>query len=391
MLDPNILQLLLPYLSGGSNNSIGGLFNFKQPLQAQGSMPDEEYAKLKQSNTNLNQSVNQVTNGLANTQLNLYSNKDSFKTNPYAAGDILSKGLLGTAAQLPGTQGLIGQGLQFANMAFQKTVKEDKTALNNLNQTSAFTGAQQGQSSHLQKIQNFNNQGFLGQIFTKKSNRKKGLLEDQNAWKAMGQQAKTLQDSATKTRQNSLSIDTNNQRNALLENGFNYNLQFGKKGLVLEKAPKQEIFDRNSLNALTKESILEIYELNKNLFEKIKQLKQQLLEKQINFKKDGGKINLIVEGSLHAHKHEIKNTEEFKEAEITEKGVPVITKNAEGNIIQHQEVEAQEIILHLQLTKQMEAFAKEDTDESAISAGKILQTEILKNTKDKTKLIKSIE
>ena len=39
----------------------------------------------------------------------------------------------------------------------------------------------------------------------------------------------------------------------------------------------------------------------------------------------------------------------------------------------------------------MEAFAKEDTDESAISAGKILQTEILKNTKDKTKLIKSIE
>lgn len=121
--------------------------------------------------------------------------------------------------------------------------------------------------------------------------------------------------------------------------------------------------------------------------------KQPTKENNIIYsRKDGGVMNVIVDGALHARKHDLKDHENFLDANITLKGIPVVTKSEGGEIKQHAEVEVNELILHLELTKKLEALLEEDTDESAIEAGKLLAKEIVKNTKDsKSKILKSVE
>lgn len=115
---------------------------------------------------------------------------------------------------------------------------------------------------------------------------------------------------------------------------------------------------------------------------------------------NGGKLkNIIVTGALHARKNNIKDIEEFKDANVTEKGIAVISKEKGGEIVQHAEIENQELILHIELTKELnelfkeynESESQEDKDEILIEAGKLLSKELLGNTIDKTKLIKSTE
>ena len=96
---------------------------------------------------------------------------------------------------------------------------------------------------------------------------------------------------------------------------------------------------------------------------------------------EGGAINVIVDGEFHAHRHDLKDNPEFEDADITLKGVPVVSKE-DGEITQHAEVEKNELILHLDLTKRLEALMEEGTDEAAIEAGKLLARELIRNTKD---------
>lgn len=99
--------------------------------------------------------------------------------------------------------------------------------------------------------------------------------------------------------------------------------------------------------------------------------------------KNGGSFNVIPEGALHKNKHHLENVDS-KFEEVTTKGIPVISESKDGNLIQHAEVEKEEIIFRLEVTKKLEELAKKDTDEAAIEAGKLLVTEILHNTIDKT-------
>jgi hypothetical protein len=106
--------------------------------------------------------------------------------------------------------------------------------------------------------------------------------------------------------------------------------------------------------------------------------------------KDGGVMNVIVDGHFHAHKHGMDDLPEFEDATITSKGVPVVTMGEGGEVTQHAEVEKNELILHHDLTKQLEKLMKDGTEESMIEAGKILSREIVKNTKDsKDKILKT--
>ena len=98
--------------------------------------------------------------------------------------------------------------------------------------------------------------------------------------------------------------------------------------------------------------------------------------------------NVIPEGALHAHKHHMENAEG-----LTKKGIPVVDNKGE----QQAEVEKNEIIFSLEVTKQLENLYKryqeytntqKQKDELAIEAGKLLVYEILHNTIDRTGLIK---
>lgn len=98
---------------------------------------------------------------------------------------------------------------------------------------------------------------------------------------------------------------------------------------------------------------------------------------------EGGKMNVIPDGALHAHKNHM-NVDG-----ITHKGIPVITEE-DGGVIQHAEIERNEIIFTKEVTEKLEALAKKGTDEAAIEAGKILAREIIENTQDNTGLMREI-
>lgn len=100
--------------------------------------------------------------------------------------------------------------------------------------------------------------------------------------------------------------------------------------------------------------------------------------------KEGGKMNVIPEGALHARLHHMDMEG------ITKKGIPVITKEEGGEIVQHAEIERDEIIFTKEVTEKLEELYKKGTDEAAIEAGKILAREIMENTQDNTGLMQTI-
>ena len=106
--------------------------------------------------------------------------------------------------------------------------------------------------------------------------------------------------------------------------------------------------------------------------------------------KNGGAVNVIPDGALHKNKHHLENVDE-KFEDVTTKGIPVITESAGGDITQHAEVEREEIIFNLDVTKQLEKLMEDGSDEAAIEAGKLLVREILENTVDNTGLLNKIK
>lgn len=100
--------------------------------------------------------------------------------------------------------------------------------------------------------------------------------------------------------------------------------------------------------------------------------------------KDGGKMNVVPEGALHARLNHMDVDH------ITKKGIPVITKENGGDIVQHAEIERNEIIFTKEVTKQLEDLYKDGSEEAAIKAGKLLAIEIIENTQDNTGLLKEI-
>lgn len=101
---------------------------------------------------------------------------------------------------------------------------------------------------------------------------------------------------------------------------------------------------------------------------------------------NGGSINVIPDGALHARKHNMDVDG------ITRKGIPVVSEK-DGEIEQQAEIEKEEIIFRLEVTQKLEELEKkfysdestqEEKDECALEAGKLLVNEILYNTQDNT-------
>lgn len=93
---------------------------------------------------------------------------------------------------------------------------------------------------------------------------------------------------------------------------------------------------------------------------------------------NGGSVNVIPEGALHARLHHMKDAKD-----LTKKGIPVVDNN--GN--QQAEIERNEIIFRKEVTDKIEELMKDDSDKAAIECGKLLATEIVENTDDKTGLV----
>ena len=101
----------------------------------------------------------------------------------------------------------------------------------------------------------------------------------------------------------------------------------------------------------------------------------------VPFFQEGGQMNVIPEGALHARKHHMEDDEH-----ITKKGIPVVDINGK----QQAEIERNEIIFRKEVTSELERLFKDGSDEAAIEAGKLLAKEIIENTDDRTGLIEEV-
>lgn len=122
----------------------------------------------------------------------------------------------------------------------------------------------------------------------------------------------------------------------------------------------------------------------------------KLKKVEIEAFKEGGKMNVIPEGALHARKHDLP--EEIAE-QVTKKGIPVVTEEEGGKLTQHAEIERDEIIFHKEATNTIEDYFKKyneakttkEKDKIALECGKYLTSEILTNTDDRTGLLEIIK
>lgn len=133
-----------------------------------------------------------------------------------------------------------------------------------------------------------------------------------------------------------------------------------------------------------------VVKLSKGKKSKVQKIQEEVRAEEVAGFKNGGSVNVIPDGALHAHKHHLENVDE-KFEEVTTKGIPVITEEKGGDIKQHAEVEREEIIFNLEVTKQLEKLMQDGSDEAAIEAGKLLVYEILENTVDNTGLLNTVE
>jgi hypothetical protein len=142
---------------------------------------------------------------------------------------------------------------------------------------------------------------------------------------------------------------------------------------------------RNGMKLLSKDEVRRLIEI-----------REQMKEDVAVFK-DGGKMNILPEGKLHAHNHHLEDIDERLE-DLTKKGIPIVSVSENGELSQVAEVEKEELILHLELTEQVEAlwdqFKKAETPEEknriAFECGDLLCREIITNTEDNTNLIKEL-
>ncbi len=93
--------------------------------------------------------------------------------------------------------------------------------------------------------------------------------------------------------------------------------------------------------------------------------------------------NILPEGALHARKNNLAELNPDLE-DATKKGIPVMA--SEGGEIQDQvaEIERDELIIRLDITKRLEELRKDGSEEAMIEAGRILTEEIIENTQDNT-------
>ena len=142
---------------------------------------------------------------------------------------------------------------------------------------------------------------------------------------------------------------------------------------------------KGGLKLMSKEEIKALFELRNQKTDDVAMFK------------DGGKMNILPEGKLHAHNHHLEDIDERLE-DLTKKGIPIVSVSEDGTLSQVAEVEKEELILHLELTQQVEALweqykAAETEDEKrriAFECGDLLCKEIITNTEDNTNLINEL-
>lgn len=172
----------------------------------------------------------------------------------------------------------------------------------------------------------------------------------------------------------------------------NYASYLGKQDL-LTASNLQRFY--NNKNLQDRLNLYDVRTISAKKGSTINKIDIKKIVKKVHKLKQGGSVNVIPDGAFHSRKN---NLPDEIAKDVTNKGIPVISKEG-GEVIQHAEIERNEIIFHKELTIELEKLLKEynsetnnkKKDEIAIKAGKLLTKEILHNTSDNTGLIDQIK
>ena len=173
-------------------------------------------------------------------------------------------------------------------------------------------------------------------------------------------------------------VDANNLRYQISINGGYKPLAIGREGLKITPERLKEA--KEIAKCIRKKRSAKFNVVPEEAREAMRDV-TKVPNDAVPFFQDGGTVNVIPEGALHARKHHMEDDEH-----ITKKGIPVV--DMEGK--QQAEIERNEIIFRKEVTNQLEQLAKDGSDEAAIEAGKLLAKEIIENTDDRTGLIGEI-
>lgn len=147
-----------------------------------------------------------------------------------------------------------------------------------------------------------------------------------------------------------------------------------KDTLALSESSFRDVLSKNQ-QALTGGQKFLLYKKGAKM-STLKRIKKQVERKR----------SVIPDGKLHSRLNSHLE-------EVTKKGIPVISYQ-EGKVIQHAEIEKEELILSLDITKKLEnlrdEYNKAKDDSILIKAGELLTFEILENTDDNVNLISKV-
>ena len=278
-------------------------------------------------------------------------------------GTDVVNGVLGAASNIPGPIGLYATAAKFAFNAIDSLgASKLASVVNNQDTEDTLARTSGGYGDFMEDWDEAKSlSGQRAGLFTSKSSLNNKIYD-------ANRQMSILQQIMGKQKTNELLTaqmgDRWNERTMRILNGGFGNISFGRLGL------KIEILDKVH-------SILNAPKVLDTLTE---------LEDEVPEFKEGGKMNVIPEGSLHARLHHMENAEG-----LTKKGIPVVSEMEGGELEQQAEIELNEIIFTLEVTQELEKLMEDGSDNAAIEAGKLLVKEIFENTDDRTGLLKQLE
>lgn len=362
------LYSLIPPILNPTNQGVSNINNIAQSgglsTTLKGRMGAFNPNLLQKANSFLGKNVGGTSTG--NIITGALSVADKFIPQAEDTGSKIASGVFNTASKvanfIPGVGPLASVALKGLGTLFGAGIKnvEGNAKMDTVDSSASYTGADALDSKRF---------GLVG-LGKAKKYQKEVDQRQQERETAYGILNKGKDDLLASSNVQQIQLADNLKKNA---SDWMYNIRAGEFGMKIKEAQRLSKQYRNRRPATTGEPA-----------------KAGTTETP-QFLKDGGTINVIPEGALHARKHHLEELNPELEG-ITKKGIPVVSQGEGGEVIQQAEIERSEWILNLEATNKIEELRKKyhsteseaEKDQIAIEAGKLLTQEIMENTKDNT-------
>lgn len=211
-----------------------------------------------------------------------------------------------------------------------------------------------------------------------------GTLDDMDAAQSIGGSRINFMLSGSTRNKVDNYVKEQNRRNELLTN-------IGRTNTLMKQNDYVQKINSQNINHFSGNTYQNLAVGKEGLKLPNREMLDAIYAKRVTSFKDGGVIgvdsNVIPEGALHKELNHMEEYNKELDKVITDKGIAVITTDKDGKVEQVAEIEKEEIVFRLELTKKIEELWHNGSQEAMLKAGKLLVKEIMGNTDDNTEEI----